>query len=373
MKNQRKPTIDAILPDQFGSRITEEIVTQLKENGIGAIVIDAMPSLFKGSFANNHRNIQSTISLKNYTSHWAVNAGAFYSDAQYLYIADPNRDEPEFVNRQSFIESGAYFKPYIPGRASMILCTYNPIPEYYEEALSSLKNQNYEPKEILIIDDCSDEPVKNADVRINTPRRGAGEAVAVNTGMAVTNGEFLFKFDDDDILPPYFMEKHIQFFKDPKIMWATCDGVTKFQAESGVFHCFSPPVYRREAFFGAGGWSYGNRGYRYDSDFVRTLHDMFEFRVIPEPMYLYRKHTGSMTWEFRHEMFEDWMKEDNKGFTKTPIEEAKELLFGIGVDINTIKDANGNKFVVDGQSAFVNKEIFMNFKEGNIKEEIKHG
>lgn len=81
---------------------------------------------------------------------------------------------------------------------------------FFADALRSVLNQSYRNIEVLIVDDGStdgtiDEVRNSDDTRIkllfnSTP--GTGIVGALNTGLAVANGEFVARMDADDICEP---------------------------------------------------------------------------------------------------------------------------------------------------------------------------
>jgi len=92
---------------------------------------------------------------------------------------------------------------------SVIIPVYN-AEAYLEACLDSVLGQTYQNLEILLIDDGSTDAsgaicshYRQRDLRIRLIRQpNCGEAVARNTGMQASTGEFLLFLDADDALAP---------------------------------------------------------------------------------------------------------------------------------------------------------------------------
>ncbi len=113
---------------------------------------------------------------------------------------------------------------------------YNPqvsilIPAYNEEeiigdTLKTLKGQNYPDKEILVINDGSEDNTysiakgfakENQEVRAYTKENG-GKANALNFGMERCRGELILALDADSQLEQGAIEKMASHFKDEEVM-----------------------------------------------------------------------------------------------------------------------------------------------------------
>lgn len=87
-------------------------------------------------------------------------------------------------------------------------------PEFLREAVESVLGQTYSHLELLVIDDCSPQPVALDDVRDDRLRvvrhpRNLGPGAARNTGLAHARGEFVVFLDDDDRLLPDRVERGV--------------------------------------------------------------------------------------------------------------------------------------------------------------------
>jgi glycosyltransferase involved in cell wall biosynthesis len=88
---------------------------------------------------------------------------------------------------------------------SVIMAAYN-AAEFIGPALDSLFAQDWDPFEVIVVDDGSTDAT--AEIAESYPglrcirQQNAGAAVARNTAIAAAGGEFVANFDSDDILPP---------------------------------------------------------------------------------------------------------------------------------------------------------------------------
>ncbi len=90
---------------------------------------------------------------------------------------------------------------------SVIVPTYNR-PELLRRAISSVNNQTYSNIELIVVDDCSNEPTKDVVTEAPTHliaktqhirhKRNKGANAARNTGIKASTGEFIAFLDDDD-------------------------------------------------------------------------------------------------------------------------------------------------------------------------------
>lgn len=88
---------------------------------------------------------------------------------------------------------------------SVVTPTYDR-PELLSRAIQSVVDQTYEHIELIIVDDCSPEPLQEtvaystpSDIQFSFLRydHNQGHAVARNTGMEAAEGEFIAFLDDE--------------------------------------------------------------------------------------------------------------------------------------------------------------------------------
>ena len=87
---------------------------------------------------------------------------------------------------------------------SVVLTTYNR-PELLIKALESVKDQTFQPKEIILVDDSSDQNATDFikkrlsdDIIYIRHERNLGLAAVRNTGIKEYRGELIAFVDDDD-------------------------------------------------------------------------------------------------------------------------------------------------------------------------------
>ena len=99
-----------------------------------------------------------------------------------------------------------YVVPVTPPLVSVIIPTYGR-PRFLLDAIESVSSQDYRPVELVVVDDCSPEPVQlgpthGLDVRVIRHARNMGPGAARNSGVAHAKGEYVLFLDDDDLLQP---------------------------------------------------------------------------------------------------------------------------------------------------------------------------
>lgn len=96
--------------------------------------------------------------------------------------------------------------PNASPRISVIIPTYGR-PRFLDEALTSVVSQSYSAHEIIVVDDCSPEPIElpthlRGQVQLIRHVRNQGAGAARNTGLAHATGDFVIFLDDDDLFTP---------------------------------------------------------------------------------------------------------------------------------------------------------------------------
>src|ERR1035437_6908420 len=104
-------------------------------------------------------------------------------------------------------------------RISIIITARNN-GQYLFECIDSCLKQTVKPFDIIYSDDCStDDSLKVAekyrkDIVIVPHKKHLGVVKARNAGADISKGDVLVFLDGDDILPPDFLEKHLQAFDE---------------------------------------------------------------------------------------------------------------------------------------------------------------
>ena len=111
-------------------------------------------------------------------------------------------------------------------KVSVIMPTYNS-EKYLSEAIGSLLAQTFKNFELLIVDDNSGdntvsiiESYKDSRIKLISGSCN-GLAAALNTGIAVAQGEYIARMDSDDIAMPERLSKQVSFL-DNNLEYGVC-------------------------------------------------------------------------------------------------------------------------------------------------------
>jgi len=123
--------------------------------------------------------------------------GRSYSPGSWGHPCPPAIESAQYREGTSVV-SGPRISVIIPtfGRSALL-----------GETLRSVEMQTYPAAEVLVIDDCSPEPVElpsglDLNTRLLRLPRNQGPGTARNTGLAHATGDWLVFLDDDDLLTP---------------------------------------------------------------------------------------------------------------------------------------------------------------------------
>lgn len=104
-------------------------------------------------------------------------------------------------------------------KVSIVITTYNN-SKYITEAINSVLEQDYENKEIIVIDDASDDNTEELitvlkekhPISYLKKKENQGPGAARNLGIAASKGEYICFLDADDIYLPSNINKKIEIF-----------------------------------------------------------------------------------------------------------------------------------------------------------------
>lgn len=130
---------------------------------------------------------------------------------------------------------------------SVIIPTRNR-PVLLQRAIDSVNAQSYSKVEIVIFDNCSDEPIAPQDIRSTLPvkivRSETFERLPVsrNRALAACAGSYIAYLDDDDEYTPHKLDDQMAVFdRSPDV--AMVYGDTEHRAEDGsAYHSSGPPL-----------------------------------------------------------------------------------------------------------------------------------
>lgn len=105
-------------------------------------------------------------------------------------------------------------------KASIIMPSYNTPRDFLREAVNSVLSQTYGELELIIIDDGSAVPVRDAIADIDDRRimivenpGNKGLPFTLNNGIAHCSGKYIFRMDSDDICEKNRIERQVGFFE----------------------------------------------------------------------------------------------------------------------------------------------------------------
>jgi glycosyltransferase involved in cell wall biosynthesis len=196
---------------------------------------------------------------------------------------------------------------------TVVIPVYN-AAHFLPEAVESIRRQEYEPVEIIVVDDGSTDNCAEVATGLGSNVRyarqeNAGPAAARNHGLSLARGEFISFLDADDLWPPHKLSIQMaRLLAEPELDFVL--GRTQYQALPGgeipniLFEGPEntiPPtvvgsgVYRRRVFDRIGVFEESLR-FAEDMDwFMRALENHVEMRILRPPTLLYRLHGKNMT------------------------------------------------------------------------------
>jgi glycosyltransferase involved in cell wall biosynthesis len=223
---------------------------------------------------------------------------------------------------------------------TVIICAYN-AQVYIERTLLGFLNQTLKEYSLLVIDDCSTDNTaqivksfileyKLINWSIVTLPKNVGLAASRKYGEQNVETEYVIDFDADDIPLPEMLEKQVVILRNDQKCMAVgsyCSYIDEndnqiyggfyigptnkeqffSQASTNKLIFLHHPMYRRDIASQVGGRSligFPDGQIRYqdmceDLDLWMRMSDFYiynnYFIVIPEPLFLYRKHTSAMS------------------------------------------------------------------------------
>ena len=142
---------------------------------------------------------------------------------------------------------------------SVIMSTCNPNKEYLRESIASILNQTYKNIEFIIINDASldnldDVITKYNDnrIRLFTNGNNLGLTKCLNIAIALSNGEFIARMDDDDISLPSRIEKQVSYFlsnENVNILGSNVEYIGGFEGFSKYEHALTREEQQLNLFF----------------------------------------------------------------------------------------------------------------------------
>lgn len=202
-----------------------------------------------------------------------------------------------------------------PAKVSIVLPTYNGA-RYLATSVRSVVDQTWEDWELIVVDDCSDQPVQDlvqsfGDPRIHYMRNGAncGLPRSLNRGFALSSGEYLTWTSDDNWYGPNAIERMVTALdRNPRVALVCADFMYVDEAGNDlrqqalqpaivlpemdtVGACF---LYRKRVQEVVGEYN-PDAELAEDYEYWLRVHRRFRIGVLNECLYYYREHAGSLT------------------------------------------------------------------------------
>ena len=200
-------------------------------------------------------------------------------------------------------------------KVSIIIPCYNDA-DFLDQSVKSAIQQNYKNKEIILVDDGSNERTKavienlRSQVNVVISQENKGVSAARNAGIKAALGKFILLLDSDDYFEPEFCEKAVQRLQeDEEVKVVTCyarwfrnsKDYQIFKPTGGDIRAFlfsnatlSNSMFRKEDWKNAGGYDEEMlKGFEDWEFFIRMHKDGGKTLVIPEVLFHYRKRERS--------------------------------------------------------------------------------
>lgn len=200
-------------------------------------------------------------------------------------------------------------------KVSIVIPCYNDF-KYVKQAVESAKNQNYDNKEIIVVDDGSEwrtkEVLQNIKPQIDKliTQKNKGQSFARNIGIKEASGEIILLWDSDDYFDSSFTSKAVAFLKDENIKIVSCYArcfnekaewlyrpiggtLENFLFQNASLGC---AMIRKKDWVLCGGFDENmTKGWEDWEFFIRLLKPGGTCVIIPEVLFHYRKRSFSTT------------------------------------------------------------------------------
>ncbi len=196
---------------------------------------------------------------------------------------------------------------------SAIIPAYN-AARFLPEAVESIRRQNYEPLEIIVVDDGSADATADVarglgdDIRY-VPQANRGPAAARNHGLRLAQGEVIAFLDADDLWPDDKLEVQMgRLLEEPHLQVIL--GMAQYVRLPGARHgrfplehltdgveCtyLSASIFRREAFEAVGPFDESLWTGEDQDWFLRAMEKGIPMAGVKHVTHIYRLHTSNMT------------------------------------------------------------------------------
>lgn len=207
-------------------------------------------------------------------------------------------------------------------KVSVVMTIYNG-EKYVKKAIESILQQTFKDFELIVIDDGSTDNSYNIikgfmDNRIHLYKNDTNRGVCYssNRGIGLAQGEYIARFDCDDISYKTRLEKQVQFLNEhPDIMLCSTfrDYIINGKREKdftqreycthkeirmqllfGNIFTHSSVMFRKNLYI-EGGFSYEKYPYAHDYNLMLDIAEKYNMYIIPERLVAYRLHPNQIS------------------------------------------------------------------------------
>ncbi|MBE9188820.1 glycosyltransferase family 2 protein [Gloeocapsopsis crepidinum LEGE 06123] len=207
-------------------------------------------------------------------------------------------------------------------KVSVIIPAYNAMT-FLPETLDSVFSQTFIDFEVIVVNDGSSDNIKQwaseiTDLRFKlVSQENQGLSGARNTGIALTQGEYVAFLDADDLWEPTKLEKQVKSLDENpeaslvytwttlinakgkplgKILANYIEGdVWQELTKHNIVECGSVAMVRRHCFETVGNFDRNLGSYVEDWDMWLRIAARYPFKVIKEPLVYYRDHSNNVS------------------------------------------------------------------------------
>lgn len=196
--------------------------------------------------------------------------------------------------------------------------------QYIGEAIGSILSQTFTNFELIIVDDCSTDNTLNVIESFNDNRIlviknevNMGQAAARNVGYRVAKGKYIANADSDDINLPHRLEKQLDFLeknKDVDVVGCWYRELYEEETRHVIKFPISDFEIKANLLFNPSGSSYvlfrkgklkkknmlyHDETFKAASDYLwySRLDDDIRISIVPEVLFLYRRHRNQISTE----------------------------------------------------------------------------